>query len=62
LFFCVLCFIPLLWCSKNICSSLFCASNDIKNVQFGVEMRENFKMFDDKVLFVVYPSCNPIAT
>jgi hypothetical protein len=46
----------------NICSSLFCVSNDIKNVRFGVEMRENLRMFDGKVPFVVYPSCNPIAT
>jgi hypothetical protein len=58
LFFCF-------WSAKNICSFLFCASNDIKNVQFGYEMRENLKMFDDRILFSdrhVYPSCNPIAT
>ncbi len=42
--------------------TLFCASNDIKNVQFGVEMKENLKVLSDKVPFVVYPNCNPIAT
>jgi hypothetical protein len=45
-----------------ICSFLFCVSNDVKNVQFGTEMRENLKVFDDRVPFVVYLSCNPIAT
>ncbi len=33
-----------------------------KNVQFGVEMKENLKVFGDSVLFIIYPSCNPIAT
>ncbi len=51
-----------LWGSKNICSSLFCASNDIKNVQFGVETRENLKVFNDRVPFVVCPSCNLVVT
>jgi hypothetical protein len=33
-------------------------------VQFGYEMGENLKMFNDKISFgdkLVYPSCNPIA-
>jgi hypothetical protein len=50
------------WGSKNICSSLFCTSNDIKNVQFGIETRENLKVFNNKIPFVVHPSCNPVAT
>jgi hypothetical protein len=37
---------------------MFCASNDIKNIQFAIEMRENLKVFDDRIPFVVYPSCN----
>ncbi len=41
---------------------MFCASNDIKNVQFGVEMMENLKVFGDKVPFVIYLSCNPVTT
>jgi hypothetical protein len=44
-----------------MCSSLFCTSNDIKNVQFGVEMRENLKVFGDRVPFAVYPSYNPVG-
>jgi hypothetical protein len=54
-------FVPLLLRFKNICSFLFCACNDIKNVQFGSKMRENLKMFSDKISFgdrLVYPSCN----
>ncbi len=50
------------WSSKNISSSLFCTSNDIKNVQFGFEMRDKLKMLGDKVPFCVYPNCKPIAT
>jgi hypothetical protein len=46
--------------SKDICSFLFCASNDIKNVQFGVKMRENLKVFGDRVPFAIYPSCNQL--
>jgi hypothetical protein len=34
----------------------------LKNIQFGVEMMKNLKVFGDRVPFVVYPSCNPIAT
>jgi hypothetical protein len=41
---------------------MFCTSNDIKNIQFAIEMRENLKVFDDRIPFVVYPSCNPIIT
>jgi hypothetical protein len=48
--------------SKNICSFLFCTSNDIKNVQFGFEMRENFKVFSDKTPFGVYLGCNLVVT
>ncbi len=33
----------------------------MKNIQFGFEMKENLKVFDDKVLFGVYPSCNLVA-
>jgi hypothetical protein len=51
--FCVL-YIVHLWL-------FFCASNDIKNVQFGVEMRENLKMFGDSIPFAIYPSCNRYA-
>jgi hypothetical protein len=51
----VFCFVPLLLRLKNICSSMFCTSNDIKNVQFGVEMRENLKMFDDRVTICYLP-------
>ncbi len=40
------------WGLKNICNSLFCASNDIKHNQIGVEMKENLKVFDDSVPFV----------
>jgi hypothetical protein len=32
-------------------------------VQFGLKMRENLKMFGDKILFgdkCVYPNCNPV--
>jgi hypothetical protein len=50
---------------KNNCSSLFYTSNDIKNVQLGFEMKENLKVFGDRIPFGdkrVYPSCNPIAT
>ncbi len=56
------------WGLKNICSSLFCASNDMKNVQFGFEMKKNLKMFSDRVSFGVrlstlivtqlQPNCN----
>ncbi len=59
---CVFSFVLCFWSSKNICSFLFCISNDIKNVQFGVEMRENLKVFGDRVPFVVYPSCNLVVT
>jgi hypothetical protein len=48
--------------SKNICSFPFCIPNDIKNVQFGSEMKENLKMFDDRISFGDrrdYLSCNP---
>jgi hypothetical protein len=38
---------------------MFYISNDIKNIQFGVEMRENLKVFNDRVPLVVYLSCNP---
>jgi hypothetical protein len=53
------CLIQSTW---NICSFLFDASNEIKNVQFGVKTKENLKVFGDRVPFVVYPNCNPIAT
>jgi hypothetical protein len=35
----------------NICSFFFCVFNDIKNIQFGFEIRENLKMFNDRILF-----------
>jgi hypothetical protein len=41
---------------------MFCIPDDIKNVQFGVDMRENLKMFNDRVPFAIYPSCNLVAT
>jgi hypothetical protein len=41
---------------------MFCTSNDIKNNQFGVEMREILKVFDDKVPFAIYLSCNLVTT
>jgi len=46
------------WGSKNICSFLFCASNNIKicSIWFWNEGKL------DRVPFGVYPSCNPIAT
>jgi hypothetical protein len=56
--FLFLCFLS----SKNICSFLFCTSNDIKNVQFGVEMRENLKVFSDKIPFIVYLNYSSIVT
>jgi len=46
------------WGSKNIYSSLFFAFNEIRNVQFGVEMRENLRVFGDRIPFLVYPNCN----
>ncbi len=45
--------------------TFFFTSNDIKNVQFGYQMKENLKLFDDKVPFgdrCVYPNYNPFAT
>jgi hypothetical protein len=52
------------WGSNNIFNSPFFVPNDIKNVQFGYKMKENLKLFDDRVLFGdmnVYPSYNPIT-
>jgi hypothetical protein len=57
---CVLYFVPLLLRFKK--TFVFCTCNDIKNVQFDVEMRKNLKLFGDKGSFVVYSSCNPAAT
>jgi hypothetical protein len=55
-------FLPLLLRFKKNYSSMFYASNDIENVQFGVEMKENLKVSSDRISFVLYPSCNLIAT
>jgi len=59
---CILCFAPLFLEHQRTFVALFFASNDIKNVQFGVEMREKLKVFSDKVPFVVYPNSNLVAT
>ncbi len=37
---CIFCFVPLLLRFKYICSSLFCISTDVKNIQFGSETKE----------------------
>jgi hypothetical protein len=53
------------WGSNNICSFLICVFNDIKNSQFGFKMRENLKVFDDRILFGdkhVYASYNLVVT
>jgi hypothetical protein len=53
------------WNSKDICNSLFCTFNDIKNLQFDFKLKENLKMFNDKIPFhyrYVYPSASTTFT